>query len=473
MDSSRHLDPRQEKRLLRAVSHVSDYWFPVNERLLSEIRSELDGIDGDEGLASIVQKIQADQSLFFHCLKELSSLVSKEGEGSSRDPVMLLHDAGIEELRRILDPENGKISVLSYDSGSTEQLARFHETLVSATTAQTLAESYGVDESAAYSSAMLRQLGLTLIAWNYPGVYHSVVSDLQSDDSIDARMSAKLGFSPHLLAIRLLESWGLSSDYSHRLGLIDELAAPRDPIAIAMADTLAELCRVGECLARAHHPEIYPSARSDWEFAQREVTSRIGEDGIRIIKEKLDDVLEVYNDFMPEVFDHGLDGLYELTENYDSYSPIDRDLERNPFLSCCKPEVSRSIRTLYRSLENITDAAVSVRAFADNVIPTARFSGGAIYTADPSIMMLIPQFSFGDMQLRLAHGVDYSLVLSNADLVALAYQNAEPVVEFQMSQDSQVITAIAGMFGGTQRVGVLYLEIPEMVSDFVRDEQVL
>ncbi|MCI5065725.1 HDOD domain-containing protein [bacterium] len=473
MVSSRLSGSLTERRLERAVGHVSDFWIPVNDGLLQEIREELSAAESDSSAPQIIARLKGDFSLFFHALRVLSDILREEGASlESQDPILLLEKSSLDTLKKIFQSGDEEISRLSFDDGSDAQLARFHEMLVSSSTAVTLAESYGVDEQSAYSASVLRQLGLTLIAWNYPGMYQEVMNTLESGVSVEEAVSKRLGFSPQLLAIRLFQSWGYDTEFCTNYGLHDPAVGGEECLKEAMADTLVELCRVGESLARAHHPELYPSARSDWEEATQVITEKLGEGGVKKVQEKIDETLETYYTFMPEVYQHGLDGLYELVETPES-EPLSRDIIRNPFLSCISPEVARSLRRLYQHIDGGLDAAVTTKVFVDEVIPVAQFSGGCVYTADPSIMMLMPQYPFGDLQLKKPQGVDYSVVLSNADIISLAFQDPEPVVEYRMNEAGELMTAVAGMFGGTQRVGVLYLELPEMVSDFEKDEQVL
>ena len=78
--------------------------------------------------------------------------------------------------------------------------------------------------------------------------------------------------------------------------------------------------------------------------------------------------------------------------------------------------------------------------------------------------MLVPQLELGDLQLRRYEPVDYSVVVARSDIVAVAYQIQEPVIEYREGDDGVLLTGIAGLFGASQRMGVLYLEIPKGVS---------
>ena len=475
MASSRIATLLAEQRLERVIGHVSDFWLPVNKELLKEIRHEVAHATDDRAAPAIISKLKGDVSLFFHSLKKLVELIQESGKViTSSDPIQLLEEGGINALREIFSA-TGEITRFTFEEGTEAQLARFHEMLVSATTSVALAESYGIDEEAAYTAAVMRQLGLTLIAWSYPGIYQEAILALGKtpNSSLEEEVSKQLGFSPQLIAIRMFRQWGLDEAYCARYGLFDPNAIEEgEEESHAATRHISDLCKVGEALARAHHPEVYPKSRYDFDEAFNIISTRLGEGGMRFVMERIEHATVTYQSFMPDICKCGLSELYELPEIVGQDAEL-AQLERNPFLNCCTPEMSRAIRRLYTHIDGGLEPSVCTRVFVDEVVPVGRFQGGCIYTADPSVMMLIPQLPFGELRLREPEGVDYSVVLSNGDLVSVAFQDLEPVVEYKTTKTGRLYTAIAGMFGGEQRVGVLYLEIPELVSDFVRDEQVL
>lgn len=475
MASSRIATLLAEQRLERVIGHVSDFWLPVNQELLKEIRQEVTHATDDLATPAIISKLKGDVSLFFHSLKKLAELIQNSGrEITSDNPIQLLEEGGIAGLREIFS-DSGEITRFTFEEGTEAQLSRFHEMLVSASTSVALAESYGFDEEAAYTAAIMRQLGLTLIAWSYPGIYQEAILSLgkNPNSSLEQEVAKQLGFTPQLLAIHLFRRWGFDESYCSRYGLRElQPTEEADDFSGEEFANIAELCKVGEALARAHHPEIYPKSRYDLVEALHVISSRLGDSGMQFVREQIDHSTAIYQTFMPDICKCGLADLYALPEVVGHDAELS-ELRRNPFLNCCSPEMGRAVRRLYTHIDGGLEASVCTRVFVDEVVPVARFQGGCVYTADPSIMMLIPQLPFGELTLREPVGVDYSVVLSSGDLISLAFQDLEPVVEYKKSQNGQLCTAIAGMFGGDQRVGVLYLEIPELVSDFVRDEQVL
>ena len=91
-------------------------------------------------------------------------------------------------------------------------------------------------------------------------------------------------------------------------------------------------------------------------------------------------------------------------------------------------------------------------------LPRTEFIGGCVYTIDPGLMLLVPQLEIGMNELRDFKPVEYSVVASGQDIISMAYQGNELVRSYKVSKGNQAISAIAGVFGRSQRVGVLYLE---------------
>src|SRR5690606_6925283 len=109
-----------------------------------------------------------------------------------------------------------------------------------------------------------------------------------------------------------LTSWGFRYEALADLGVIDEESALERDLVQAVGENIARLCRIGECLARASRPDVYPDARDAWEAAKIEIESRLGPDGLTLIRQRFSENCEEYLDLLPEAFRPGL----VLDENY-------------------------------------------------------------------------------------------------------------------------------------------------------------
>src|SRR5262249_37415849 len=150
------------------------------------------------------------------------------------------------------------------------QALRFRESLLSASAAEILASKNAIDPEDGFSCGLLRQLGLTLIAWNYPRVYNRAMECITPNEGLDFQLQKVLGFSPSLLGLTFAQRWNLSDEILVALGdrkkRFSVSASERsDSGAQHVGEMLSKICEVSEALARANDPEHYPTALRDWE----------------------------------------------------------------------------------------------------------------------------------------------------------------------------------------------------------------
>lgn len=462
------------RRLERAVAYVSDYWFPVNSTQLSEIKRGLKEGRFEQNLVALHKEIRSDVALFTHCIRKLAELLAGNNTQLNLTPIEILERASYEQLKDILSTPEASISSHSAASGSNLQLARFHETMLSASTAEVLSEGRGIDSDTAFSAAILRQLGLTLIAWNYPGLYEECVFSLGSEETIEQVLERRLGFSPALLALRVVHEWGLSDQVCINLGLMqhkkDEESAQENAVINSIGDKLKQLCEVGEALARAKSPANYPSAKEDWHFAQSMIEAQLGADGLEQIVERFRDSALGYTQLVPEMFQAGLIAKKPVATS--SRREIDNALN-NPYLAQCTESLKEVLSDIYKRYRGTKISPQGVRELIKKAVPLVGFSGGCIFTIDPSSMVLVPQVELGKMQLRAMRAVDYNLIGSKGDAVAQAFRGQELITEYRSSQSAEPYTAFSGMFGASQKIGVLYLEMPGTVSNEANSQQAI
>lgn len=454
-----------EKRLERATRHVSDYWLPVNPNQLIKVSNGLrDGLyEGDISL--LINDLKGDYALFTSCLRSLVEMMKEEDSplpASSR-PSELLEQGGLERLKTIIALEEKRTTPHQLDGGNDLQLARFQEALLSASTAEVLAQDSDISADDAFASALLRQLGYALIVWNYPGLYQECFLALGEDASLDIMLTRKLGFSPALLAMRVLHSWGIGPELIEAWGLVDfyEEEDEEGLVRSATGATLAELCQIGEALARANSPVNYPSAREDWEFARYAIEERIGSEGLEAIHSRFHEHCDHYITYLPHIFKPA--PLFD-TSKFRAFEELDPEFAKNPLIVACEPELGRLLRRLYQAIDNNADTKANLRYLVDEVIPNSGFQSGCIYSIDPGLMVLLPQLQIGQSELREFKPVDYSLVSSNSDIIAVGYQSSDPVVGYGDSKAGSPVSVVVGVFGGTRRAGVLYLEKPGIIS---------
>ena len=454
-----------DKRLKRACQHVSDLWFPVNGALLAKIREGLQTGAYERDMDLLLGEIRSDLSLFTYCLRELSKLLQQEQSAvaSLANPVEFLRAAGLQRLRRILDVTENTVSRHSLATMSAFQRVRLEETLVSAATAEVLADDAGLDPIEGFSAAILRQLGHTLIAWNYPTVYQRALASLKRGADLDVEIARVLGFTPALLAGAIIQQWGISPE-------IKELVVAEEPTGeepmggelSAVAQTLSTICKVGEALARANHPETYPTAQADWLFAKGEIGERIGDEGMAVIQQRFSEVCISYVESAPQVFRGGMVLDPEVQVQKHRQGTL---LDRNPYVQQCRDDLKERLLNLYEQIAAGPVDKTNIRLLTHEIIPEAGFRGGCVFTVDPANRLLIPQLEMKPVRMRRIAPVPYREFDDSGDVIATAFQCNAPIAQHLLEPREGVGGYIAGVLGFSQRVGVLYLELPEDAVD--------
>jgi hypothetical protein len=445
-----------ERRLLRAGKRLHRYWFPINDTLLTNIRKGFS--DGVYELDSdfLLSELRNDFALFGFVLKEFTNKrrkVNKKFELAD-NPFETLRRAPLSELKQILCDVSKTISEHSLGSSSKIQLERIADLLVSTSTSETLAEKSEIGSEKAFTAAFIRGLARVLIAFNYPSIFARAAEEKAVHESIDDYLSRLLGYSIELLGTSIGKDLGFSDEYLRTIFL----SAKQSSTLEDEKEDLWNLCHIGECLARANHPELYPNARQNWEIAEEAIQDKLGKDGFKSLTKKIQLNSESYNlvqkNFSSEILDFR---PYEKFREFDQRSRF-RD---NDAAQSLPPKLMRSFELLYETLPNNQVSSLGVRQLLKTIVPLAGFTAGAVYLIDPSKMLLVPRTTIGDLQLENLHSLDYAPSMHNNGTVVQAFRSNTPVVESGFMRKGDRTTSMSTVLGKSKRAGVLYLELPE------------
>lgn len=456
--------PATERRVTRACRYVSDLWFPADPQLVSRLRKTLESGTEQTRLEDSLLLVEEDFSLFMYALKEMSKLLSKEGIKipQKSSPSEILRLGGIDRLQQIFGEGDDSLSRHFFDGMDELQVSRMREAMVSASASSHLAAAQNENRELGFFGALLRQLGLTLIAWNYPSVYQRASTAVKEGKTFEHAISEILGFSPTMLAFSLAHDWQLPEELLFSLDkgevVLDYDKLEADMETNAVGSSLKELCRIGEALARANEPDVYPSARQDWEFARAAITERLGITGVDSIREALHEKCAHFQVSLPSFFRGGLILDPEVLIDHTMKQGA---TERNPFLTRCRPHLQERLLDVYRNLADGQSVQALLRRIAQDIVPSSGFSGGTVFTVDPTQNLLLPQLRMGATVCHDANPVPCSID-EHQDFVALSYQDEKPIARVMSSAGGLEIAQLAVVFGYSQRVGVLYLEMPKV-----------
>jgi len=466
-------NPLSERRLEKATKHVTIFWFPINPSILEDIRARFRNGAFNENIEALLEALKRDFALFTFIVKELMPMATNErvSRDVTNNPAELLRWAGPERIRKIIFDDQILPSNHVFNSIEPFQADRLRETAIIASTAEVLSEKHNLDPETGFCRGVIREIGLNLIAWNYPSLYSRVVKSLHPNRTLDEELTAELGFSPSLLAMRVLRP--------------DAMIDGSDDSFEQTWATYDQLCEVGEALARAENPATYPSAENDWRLASAYLEKTVGAQGIDLIKSRAIEHSREYQ--------RSLVGSFQPLQQFDPAMKLEnyrhqQNALRNRYLQHCSPGVQNALKDLYAEMvKQHTLGQVLERLFR-GIIPEAGFTGGCVFVVDPASFALKPRTVFGKVRLRALEQValrrDRSGIQETglqalagqhgyvSDSAATALSCSQPVIERPEDDAGAALTGMYGSLGETRRIGVLYLELPEG-PDLASDAQSL
>lgn len=441
-------DGNDNRRIERALQHVVRPWFPINQDVLTSIRANLDNGTYDANPAQLLNDLKGDFALFTFVVKELGIQAMQQKIDSKilNNPVELIRWGGPAKIKEAIAPDKKLPSTHSLHWSEPFQVARLRETAVIASTAAVLSEKKDLDPEVGFSRGVIREIGLNLIAWNYPTLYSKVLNSLTPETTLDEELSKELGFTPSLLAMRVLRPENPD---------MPEGEVQEEPASWAAYD---ELCNVGEALARAENPETYPSAQNDWQKANQYLTENAGTDALDLIKERAIQQSKRYQEALPEVFN--------TLENFNPKRNIDVHQRMSAVIAdqdfrLCPPHIQEALRTLYNDIDGYAVNKSAIQTLLKSIIPQAGFTGGCVFVIDPSTASLKPRTIIGQVSLRQVQNIS----LDPGDLAVAALGQTEPLFDLKEEGMSPPIEGIYSSLGGQRKVGVLYLETPKTANE--------
>jgi hypothetical protein len=444
-------------RLDKACLYLANKWFPCSPSTLAEIREILDQPDKiDKELKILIAK---DYSLTLFLYKEICSQLQNESCTSNLDltsPIDLIEATSPDELAKILTKALPTLSLHSVQHSDEYQLKKLEEAFLALITTRELCRSDDIDPDLGAEVSLFRQLGYLLVAWNYPSIYHAAVKNLDSMHSLDDNLISALGFSPTALALSLAEKWGLGALFKTAVSQDhDSLLTPQE--ARAVAKSVSKLCGIGEKLARANNPDIYPSALHDWEDARKVITAKLGIDGLKLIDQAMSEECEEIFIKSPFIFKPG--SLGHLEHRLHKFQ-VERSISRNPHLDSCGDEMKDKFLELYELIAKGAKSDQSVSFLFKKILPLAGFNCSALFTLDPGTKKLALQLKAGEVRLRQGQNLQELKLKNYKDIVPLAFHSPEVLSLAIKERELQLPSCLAAFFGCSQRFGVFYVEAP-------------
>jgi hypothetical protein len=442
----------RNQKLLKASDYVREMWVPINTRQVNRIKSLLGAGDTAPDIGSVLTEIKGDPGFFLHFIREICQLMN-----SDMGWEQTLTKSGVDTVRKLVTVDIEKLSKHSLSAASDVQMSRFEEILVSAATVESLCEEYLIDPNLGYSAAILRQLGLLLVACNYPKIYRDASKEITPDVSIDQALARRLGFTPSALALRVTRDWSLPEELREAIEDREqdiELASLGESHEKGRAGALTTLCRVGEELARARQPNIYPDSERAWEQSVTAIRMRLGEEGIRRIGERFDFYRALLTRSIPEASAQiKTDGL--TTGISDANKSLIRAGATLGWMKDCSANFIHEMQIISSAISNGASTSELLMMWRKSLLPSSGFDAGVVFSFEPVLRALIPQLQFGYIRSRDIKPVALDREI---DIVSRAFQAHNPIVRENRTEDGDLVSTISGFFGAPLRLGVVMVE---------------
>jgi hypothetical protein len=383
------------------------------------------------------------------------------------DPQTLLHWAGRERIVKTL--EAGRITSTAHSLRSAEsfQITSLCESIITATTTELLSNCKHDRPHLGFCYAVLRSMGESLLAWNYPILFTELLESSPTRYSLEDNLHKRLGFSVNDLTSALLPE---SSN------------ALNEPSLLYSPDTWnpnEEYYQVGRIFSRGEISNGSSKWQMDWKGSISYLTSFLGTSYAGLIRKHLNEIAQSYAETAPPIADAlRRFNLEPMRDN--SKPPLRR--AHNSYLQQCQPLVQSSLRALYAEMPNGRPEPAIVKTLLNDVIPQAGFTGGCLYVMNVKAQVLSPRKVFGNVRGRNIGPVQLSptvasfpsslkqsrrqtsQVQSSKDSVAAALASERPIVELASNTPQSSITQFSGILGKRMRIGVLYLERPDLTD---------
>jgi hypothetical protein len=445
------------KGLRDAIVYAGKGWIPINNDAVDKIKRRLASKEYEGNRELLIEDLKGDISLFALTVRCLDDFIVPDQR--DQHPISLLRALDLETIRKLVFHCDGVTTHRLEQATELQQLCTRHA-LISCGASQVIASHVDHDPHEVATAAMLRQLGLMLVAWNYPRTYQKAISSITaSGGSLDEVLFSYLGFAPSKLGQQLAIDW------SQDPGLFVAIGAAV-PAHLSVSDLseeeytkakeVAEICEIGEALARVNDPSHFPAASKEWEAVLAELTDYLGSDGLEKIKESLTKTYSSYLTVNPKLldFDTDLKKKARATNNVVAQKMI----AANQNVKKCPAHLQELFKEVY---SEVREAAISIDALnvlVKQLIPRSGFIRGCVYLSDAEKGTLVPKLKIGDVDINrfkvLRSG---SSRYSHPVLEALTCQI--PIKQENVIMYGEMVSHVTGVFGTRDKVGVLYLEM--------------
>jgi hypothetical protein len=439
--------------------YLQNGWFPANTDFVKTILARLKAGEFQDNRKLLVEEIKKDLSLLASIIKDIPA-----SDDFVENPIRIIEVAPLDLIAKGLQSVIEVGSSHSLSATLKPQAMRIRQSMISCSTSELIAARKGIDPNLAYSVAMIRQVGLALVAWNYPRIYAKALSQLStSEEDLETILHRGLGFSPRQMGVGLVIG-APSADMKIALGF-------DDPVGDSVGKTLREISELAEIFAQANDPEHFPAATRQWSSIEGQITSILGPDGLPIIRERVKRFGVTYGT-MPMV---GVDQDISKERNLEiaNRKHVDNLITQNLSGQKLSDDLQLMLRKVYSLMRVNEVSPEALQILVMEFIPAAGFSRGCVFLQDPNSQNLIPKLRIGDRAIEEYRQYSKAKGSSGDNPILEALQSTVPVKRDGAVLFGERVSMVSGVIGSGEKGGVLYLEMDANLADSGGFEPVL
>ncbi len=430
-----------------------EQWTPLHAGIFSDLQRSASQSEAGISEEETLEAIKADPFLYCWLLTKNARSVTKKSYGASEP----LGRQVVETLHWANDFNVSPRQLHSHSVASLIQQRATRKTLTRTAASDVLAPYFKVDSDAAYAVSALRELGHSLIVWNYPRIYAHAVEHVerQVPDQkervrlLDQRLTKVLGFSPYTLSLAIAQHCQLSPEIQIGVGHSAERLSATPEIA-AVGSTLAKVAQIADIFAQSTMPEAGEEVTTRWDRMRAELLPLLGASGLSMLNDACTLVLQRYADVLPELASHPITPPIKKA----APRPHTQLFIQNLYIPHCSIELKELLHVTYARLDPRIVSYETITELMQLVAPKAGFTDGAFYLLNPDLIQLEPRVKLGAKTDALV-AIPYRDKRFSAHPVARTFLGKAPVIEGHSSPEK---ISFSGIIGSAQRVGVLYLE---------------
>lgn len=455
------------KNLDDAIDYVAKGWMPISTQVIKIVREKLQSGQYESQREELIVDLKRDFSLFTWFLSKLEKLHDFKKSDKARNLDDYVNKIEIDKLIEVFNETDEQKSRQKRDTALKPQTLALKQAIAAVTTAESAADIKNLDPTIANMCAGIRQLGVNLVAWNYPRIYaRALESSLKGKDSLDKSLTKILGYSPMELGTELALKWdrtgGLAALVTNDSEKLGNLSIEARAQLGENPEELIKCIELGETVSKLVAPEIHPEAAAAMPAIISEVEAVFGKGGMDILKQALQAATTSYSGEDEVVFSIDIDPkkVTEVARNQLAA----KFLDKNTWVSKCSKPLQDKFLNLYGYVDPKTISPVAINILIGDVVPALGFTRGCVYLVDNNKSKLNPIMRIGDSPITRYRALDCSSSDRSAHPVILALGYSTPLIQENVPVNGEFVSHVTGVFGSSEKTGVLYLEMSEKLA---------